>query len=156
MNILNNPSKFQDFHAIEVVLEPSTWIIALNFEVQITTRTSWKWLGPLFYHVFFCLLTLFFPKKTPTLGLTLPPLTPRRPHLEALWVPRSSWVPFPLRTPGIFVPPWPWDDPWKILLGKKQLRKWDAQKTFQLCTIYIYLCMYTIYQYVYINIFLCV
>ena len=34
MNILNNPSKFQDFHAIEVVLEPSTWIIALNFEAQ--------------------------------------------------------------------------------------------------------------------------
>lgn len=63
MNILNNPSKFQDFHAIEVVLEPSTWIIALNFEAQITTRTSWKWLGPLLLPCLFLPFDTFLPQK---------------------------------------------------------------------------------------------
>lgn len=146
MNILNNPSKFQDFHAIEVVLEPSTWIIALNFEVQITTRTSWKWLGPLFYHVFFCLLTLFFSEKNTNPGPHPPSINTEaasfggavgskvvvsavssshsrdlRPTVAMGWsVENSAW--------------------------KKTTPEMGCSKTFQLCTIYIYI--YVCIQYI--------
>lgn len=156
MNILNNPSKFQDFHAIEVVLEPSTWIIALNFEVQITTRTSWKWLGPLFYHVFFCLLTLFFSEKNTNPGPHPPSINTEaasfggavgskvvvsavssshsrdlRPTVAMGWsVENSAW--------------------------KKTTPEMGCSKTFQLCTIYIFMYVYNISICVYKFILVCI